>query len=67
MRSATRRSFEVVVSDRPQRRRRANNDRLPTPEHLMPDLDDPEAVAALVRGYLDDRRRRAATIGGVAP
>ena len=49
VRSATRRSFEVVVSDRPQRRRRANNDRLPTPEHLMPDLDDPEAPGTLMQ------------------
>lgn len=43
VRTATRRSFAVFASDRQPRRRRNNNERLPTLEHFMPDLDDPSA------------------------
>ena len=42
--TATQRSFAVVASDRPGRRRGANNENRPTPEHFMPDLDDPAAA-----------------------
>lgn len=69
VRSAARRSFEVVVSDRPQRRGRGNNDRLPMPEHRMPDLGNPDAAgrqmqpkffltgAKMPFGTPDDERR----------
>jgi hypothetical protein len=41
--SATRRSFAVVSSDRPfaPRMNGNNAERLPTPEHVMPNLEDP--------------------------
>ena len=39
----TRRSFQVVASDRPARPRASDNGNRPTPEHYMPDLDDPSA------------------------
>ena len=45
--SPTRRSFEVVADDRPEGRRRPNpnmNARRGSPEHYMPDLDDPAAA-----------------------
>ena len=44
--SPTRRSFEVVADDRPERRRRPNPNaegRRGQPEHFMPDLEDPAA------------------------
>lgn len=43
VRDLTRRSFEVVGTDRFGRRRRPNNARFPTAEHYMPDLEDPQA------------------------
>ncbi len=41
--SATQRSFAVFANDRPGRRRPGNNENRPTPEHFMPDLEDPTA------------------------
>jgi hypothetical protein len=41
--SATQRSFAVISSDRPGRQRANNNENRPTPEHFMPDLEDPAA------------------------
>ncbi|HYO24342.1 MAG TPA: DUF1549 domain-containing protein [Lacipirellulaceae bacterium] len=67
--SATQRSFAVVASDRPARRRANNNENRPTPEHFMPDLEDPTAPgtrmqpkffltsAALPYGAPDEDRR----------
>ncbi len=44
VRDLTKRSFEVVGQDRFRRSPRGNNvERQPTAEHLMPDLEDPEA------------------------
>ncbi|MCA9238649.1 MAG: DUF1553 domain-containing protein, partial [Planctomycetales bacterium] len=45
VRSPLTRSFEVAVSDAPERRRRPNNpdSNRATPEHYMPDMDDPQA------------------------
>ena len=47
----TRRSFEVVASDRQARVRpnAPNADRRSTPEHFMPNLDDPAAVGTRVQ------------------
>jgi hypothetical protein len=43
------RSFSVFAVDRERlQRRRPNNDRVPTPEHFMPDLDDPAALGTLM-------------------
>jgi hypothetical protein len=43
--SATQRSFAVFANDRVgQRRMMANNENRPTPEHFMPDLEDPTAA-----------------------
>jgi hypothetical protein len=41
--SATKRSFAVIVNDRPFVRQRGDNENRPTPEHFMPDLEDPAA------------------------
>jgi hypothetical protein len=41
--SATKRSFQVIASDRQMRVRRDNDKDLPVPEHFMPDLEHPEA------------------------
>ena len=43
--TATRRSFEVIANDAPERRRANNNNlnRRGAPEHYMSDLDDPSA------------------------
>ena len=44
VRDLTKRSFEVVGQDRYGRRpKKNNNERLPTAEHTMPDLEDPQA------------------------
>jgi hypothetical protein len=48
----TRRSFEVIADDRPAPRRRMNPDtegRRGTPEHYMPDLNDPAAQGTLMK------------------
>jgi hypothetical protein len=44
--SATQRSFAVIANDRVGQRRRMapNNENRPTPEHFMPDLEDPAAA-----------------------
>ncbi len=43
--SPIKRSFEVVANDRPNRRQRpGDNNRRGTPEHFMPDMDDPQAT-----------------------
>lgn len=67
--SPTRRSFQVVASDRQGRMRPDNDKDLPVPEHLMSDLDDPEAPgtrmqptffltsATVAYGTLDEDRR----------
>lgn len=41
--SATQRSFAVIANDRPFVRQRGDNENRPTPEHFMPDLEDPAA------------------------
>ncbi len=41
--SATKRSFQVVGSDRQGRVRPDNDKDVPVPEHFMPDLDDPSS------------------------
>lgn len=47
--TATERTFVVFANDRPFRRRpKANADRRPTPEHRMPDLEDPAAPGKLM-------------------
>ena len=73
--TATRRSYEVIVNDAPNLGRRANSDnanRRGTPEHFMPDLDDPSAEgtkmqpkffltgAELPTGTRDAKRRETA-------
>ena len=50
-RSAMQRTFIVVANDRPARRKRKqnnNNRRRGTPEHHMPDLDNPSAAGTLM-------------------
>lgn len=50
-RSAMQRTFVVVANDRPARRKRKqnnNNRRRGTPEHHMPDLDNPSAEGTLM-------------------
>jgi hypothetical protein len=42
------RSFAVFAVDRERPRRRPNNDRVPTLEHYMPDLNDPAAPGTLM-------------------
>lgn len=44
VRTETRRSFEVFASDRPALRLRQDDGRRPSPEHFMPDLEDPTAA-----------------------
>lgn len=45
VRTPVKRSFEVVASDRPSRRRRPNNNaNRSSAEHFMPDMDDPQAA-----------------------
>ena len=64
------RSFAVVADDLPSRRRTNNNNRFRgTPEHYMPDLEDPQARGTLMQpvffvtgqqletGALDEARR----------
>ena len=71
--SATRRSFQVVASDRRMRIPKNDNGNRPMPEHMMPDLEDPSApgtqmqpkffltTAKLPTGTLDvDRREKLA-------
>ena len=41
--SVTQRTFAVVARDQQGRGRGANNENRPTPEHFMPDLEDPTA------------------------
>ncbi len=65
------RSFNVVADDVPSRRRTNNNNRFRgTPEHYMPDLEDPQAEGTLMQpvffvtgqqletGVLDEDRRK---------
>ncbi len=47
--SATRRSFQVVASDRRMRIPKNDNGNRPTPEHMMPDLEDPSAPGTLMQ------------------
>jgi hypothetical protein len=71
--SATRRSFQVMASDRQLRIPKNDNGNRPMPEHMMPDLEDPSApgtqmqpkffltTAKLPTGTLDvDRREKLA-------
>jgi hypothetical protein len=49
VREGDQRSFAVIAVDRKRpRKRRPNNDRVPTAEHHMPDLDDPAADGTLM-------------------
>ncbi|RIK78334.1 MAG: hypothetical protein DCC67_11710 [Planctomycetota bacterium] len=69
--SATRRSFQVLASDRQFRIAKSDDGNRPMPEHMMPDLDDPAAPgtemqpkffltgAKLPTGSLDHERREA--------
>jgi hypothetical protein len=41
--SATKRTFAVIANDGRARMRANNNENRPTPEHMMPDLEDPSA------------------------
>ncbi len=50
VREVTKRSFEVYANDRySQRQRKQNNDRRPTAEHRMPDLNHPELPGAVMK------------------
>ncbi|MEM8943774.1 MAG: DUF1549 domain-containing protein [Planctomycetota bacterium] len=50
VREVTKRSFEVYASDRfTNRQRRADNDRRPSSEHRMPNLDRPELPGDLMK------------------
>jgi len=49
LQTPTRRSFQVVVSDRRTRVRPGANRALPTPEHLMADLENPDALGAAMQ------------------
>ena len=70
VRDLTKRSFEVVGQDRFRRAPRGNNvERQPTAEHMMPDLEDPQAPGTQMEakffltsstvpwGTTDDQRR----------
>lgn len=70
VRDLTKRSFEVVGQDNFRRRPRGNNvERQPTAEHMMPDLEDPQAPGTQMEakffltsstvpwGTTDDQRR----------
>jgi hypothetical protein len=47
--TATRRSFQVAASDRRMRIPKNDNGNRPTPEHMMPDLEDPTAPGTLMQ------------------
>jgi hypothetical protein len=49
VRDGERRSFAVVGVDNPRGRRRPNNQMRATPEHFMPDLEDPSAEGTLMK------------------
>ena len=50
VREVTKRSFEVYATDRYNKKaRRQNNDRRPTAEHRMPDLDQPELPGEVIK------------------